>query len=306
MKKVPKKLEEIPPASQEMAQMRKQCLDYHYKEMEALKEVFKEYLIELFFLQHLQGNMMDFLAFKKKHYAPLQAYLRQNDLDIEEEEEEEEEEEGESEVINDEHQSLTGSLVVGPGSATEADPFKRQQVMPPTEQSKRPRLEVGHPGVVFQHPGVNAGVPLQQLMPTVQGGMPPTPQATQLTGQKQSQQQYDPSTGPPVQNAASLHTPPPQLPARLPPASVPATALPSTLQFSQQSQMVEASTQLQIPVKTQQLNAPIPAPLPSQLPAPSSQPAQPALHVPMPGKAQMQTSQLSSQTQVLCGHWLFY
>lgn len=70
MKKVPKKLEEIPPASQEMAQMRKQCLDYHYKEMEALKEVFKEYLIELFFLQHLQGNMMDFLAFKKKHYAP--------------------------------------------------------------------------------------------------------------------------------------------------------------------------------------------------------------------------------------------
>lgn len=138
------------------------------------------------------------------------------------------------------------------------------------------------------------------------GGMPPTPQATQLTGQKQSQQQYDPSTGPPVQNAASLHTPPPQLPARLPPASVPATALPSTLQFSQQSQMVEAPAQLQIPVKTQQLNAPIPAPLPSQLPAPSSQPAQPALHVPMSGKAQMQTSQLSSQTQVLCGHWLFY
>ena len=37
------------------------------------------------------------------------------------------------------------------------------------EQSKRPRLEVGHQGVVFQHPGVNAGVPLQQLMPTVQG-----------------------------------------------------------------------------------------------------------------------------------------
>ncbi|XP_063568435.1 putative EP400-like protein isoform X1 [Pongo abelii] len=96
MKKAPKKLEEIPPASPEMAQMRKQCLDYHYQEMQALKEVFKEYLIELFFLQHFQGNMMDFLAFKKKHYAPLQAYLRQNDLDIEEEEEEH------FEVINDE------------------------------------------------------------------------------------------------------------------------------------------------------------------------------------------------------------
>ena len=89
--------------------MRKQCLDYHYKEMEALKEIFKEYLIELFFLQHLQGNMMDFLAFKKKHYAPLQAYLRQNDLDIEEEEEEEEEEE-KSEVINDEVRQQLSSL----------------------------------------------------------------------------------------------------------------------------------------------------------------------------------------------------
>lgn len=37
------------------------------------------------------------------------------------------------------------------------------------EQSKRPRLEVGHQGAVFQHPGANAGVPLQQLMPTAQG-----------------------------------------------------------------------------------------------------------------------------------------
>nr|BAF82399.1 unnamed protein product [Homo sapiens]BAG52194.1 unnamed protein product [Homo sapiens] len=96
MKKVPKKLEEIPPASPEMAQMRKQCLDYHHQEMQALKEVFKEYLIELFFLQHFQGNMMDFLAFKERLYGPLQAYLRQNDLDIEEEEEEH------FEVINDE------------------------------------------------------------------------------------------------------------------------------------------------------------------------------------------------------------
>uniref|UniRef100_A0A0D9S5M1 HSA domain-containing protein n=1 Tax=Chlorocebus sabaeus TaxID=60711 RepID=A0A0D9S5M1_CHLSB len=96
VKKAPKKLEEIPPASPEMAQMRKQCLDYHYQEMQALKEVFKEYLIELFFLQHFQGNMMDFLAFKERLYGPLQAYLRQNDLDIEEEEEEH------FEVINDE------------------------------------------------------------------------------------------------------------------------------------------------------------------------------------------------------------
>ncbi|MBZ3873370.1 E1A-binding protein p400 [Sciurus carolinensis] len=181
----------------------------------------------------------------------------------------------------------------------EVDPFKRQPAVPPTEQSKRPRLEVGHQGVVFQHPGVNAGVPLQQLMPTVQGGMPPTPQAAQLTGQKQNQQQYDPSTGPPVQNAASLHTPPPQLPARLPPASVPASALPSTLQFSQQPQVLEAQTQPQGPPKTQQLSISVPAPQPSQPPVPPAQASQPALHVPMPGKAQMQTAQLPSQPQTV-------
>lgn len=131
------------------------------------------------------------------------------------------------------------------------------------------------------------------------GGMPPAPQAAQLAGQKQSQQQYDPSTGPPVQNAASLHTPPPQLPGRLPAAGLPTVPLPPALQFSQQPQMVEPQPQLQIPVKTQQPNAPVPAPPPSQLPAPPPQPTPPALHVPMPGKAQMQAPPLSAQPQVL-------
>lgn len=99
MKKMqPKKLEEIAPSNPEVAQLRKQCLEHHAKKMESLKEVFKEYLIELFFLQHLQGNMMDYIAFKKKPCVPLFTYLRQNDLDLEDEEEEEEQ----SEVINDE------------------------------------------------------------------------------------------------------------------------------------------------------------------------------------------------------------
>ncbi|XP_044099505.1 E1A-binding protein p400 isoform X4 [Neovison vison] len=303
VRKAPKKLEEIPPASQELAQMRKQCLDYHYREMEALKEAFKEYLIELFFLQHLQGNMMDFLAFKKKHYAPLQAYLRQNDLDLEEEEEDEEEEEEEeeekSEVINDEQQALAGALVAGAASVAETDPFKRQQAGTPAEPSKRPRLEVGHQGPVFQHPGANAGVPLQQLMPTAQGGMPPAPQAAQLAGQKQSQQQYDPSTGPPVQNAASLHTPPPQLPGRLPPAGLPAAPLPPALHFPQQPPAVEPHVQLQVPAKTPQSNASIPVLPPSQLPVPPPQPVPQSLHAPMPGKAQMQAAQLPSQPQTV-------
>lgn len=94
----PKKLEEIAPPNAEVAQLRKQCLEHHTKKMDSLKDVFKDYLIELFFLQHLQGNMMDYLAFKKKPCVPLFTYLRQNDLDLEDEEEEEEQ----SEVINDE------------------------------------------------------------------------------------------------------------------------------------------------------------------------------------------------------------
>lgn len=102
-KQAAKKLEEIAPSSPEVAQLRRQCVEHHGKRMESLKEVFKEYLIELFFLQHLQGNMMDYVAFKKKPCVPLYTYLRQNDLDLEEEEEEEEQ----SEVINDEVGSLS-------------------------------------------------------------------------------------------------------------------------------------------------------------------------------------------------------
>uniref|UniRef100_A0A8C3NHI8 Uncharacterized protein n=1 Tax=Geospiza parvula TaxID=87175 RepID=A0A8C3NHI8_GEOPR len=287
VKKQPKKLEEIPPANQETAQMRKLCLDHHHKQMEILKETFKECLIELFFLQHLQGNMMDFLAFKKKHCVPLQAYLRQNDLDLEEEEEEEQ-----SEVINDE-QTHTGTPAPGTVSTIEIEAFKRQQqALAPADSSKRPRIEVGRHGMVFQHPGVASGVPLQQLMPTAQGGMPPTPQTVQLTGQKQSQQQYDPSKGPPVQNAASLHTPPPQLPVRLQPANVPMASLPATLQLPQQQpQLVEPPAQPQIQVKIQPQSVPLTA---APLPAPLQQQVPPTIHV--QGQAPSQVSQPQTVT----------
>ncbi|XP_053938233.1 E1A-binding protein p400 isoform X14 [Cuculus canorus] len=251
VKKQPKKLEEIPPANQETAQMRKQCLDHHHKQMEILKETFKECLIELFFLQHLQGNMMDFLAFKKKHCVPLQAYLRQNDLDLEEEEEEEQ-----SEVINDE-QTHTGNPVTGTVNTIEIEAFKRQQALAPA------------------------------------GGMPPTPQTVQLTGQKQSQQQYDPSKGPPVQNAASLHTPPPQLPGRLQPANVPMTSLPAALQLSQQQpQIVESPAQPQIQVKIQPQSVPLTS---APLPAPLQQQVPPAIHV--QGQTPNQVSQPQATIQ---------
>ncbi|XP_072207518.1 E1A-binding protein p400 isoform X4 [Excalfactoria chinensis] len=251
VKKQPRKLEEIPPANQETAQMRKQCLDHHHKQMEILKETFKECLIELFFLQHLQGNMMDFLAFKKKHCVPLQAYLRQNDLDLEEEEEEEQ-----SEVINDEP-THTGTPVTGTVNTIEMEAFKRQQTLTPA------------------------------------GGMPPTPQTVQLTGQKQNQQQYDPSKGPPVQNAASLHTPPPQLPGRLQPVNVPMTSLPAALQISQQQpQIVESPTQPQIQVKIQPQSVPLTS---APLPAPLQQQVPPAIHV--QGQTPNQVSQPQATIQ---------
>lgn len=93
--------------------------------------------------------------------------------------------------------------------------------------------------------------------------MPPNPQTVQIAGQKPIQQQYDPSKGPPVQNAASLHTPPPQLPSRLPQLGLSMAGLPLALsqQQQQQQQMVlEAQVQptgaaLQGQVKLQGLQA---------------------------------------------------
>ncbi|KAM5194408.1 E1A-binding protein p400-like [Mantella aurantiaca] len=88
LKKPTKKLEEIPPANAEDARLRKQCLDHHYKNLIILKENYKDYLIEIFFLQQCQGNMMDYLAFRKKPPLSLHHFLKQNDLDLEVEEEE--------------------------------------------------------------------------------------------------------------------------------------------------------------------------------------------------------------------------
>ncbi|XP_075073303.1 E1A-binding protein p400-like isoform X2 [Mixophyes fleayi] len=299
VRKQSKKLEDIPPATAEDAQMRKQCLEHHHKNMKMLKENFKEYLIELFFLQHFQGNMMDFLTFKKKPSMGLHGYLRQNDLDLEEEEEEEQ-----SEVINDE-QSMAGSGAVGAANAIDIEAFKRQQALTQAvflitaDPSKRPRLDVTRHGMVFQHPGVASGVPLQQLMPTAQGGMPPTPQTVQLTGQKQSQQQYDPSKGPPVQNAASLHTPPPQLPGRVQAPNIPISSLPTALHLAQQQQQQITEGQIQLQVKTQPSGVPIQASSQNQLPSQISQSLQPAFHAQMPITVSQPQSTVQQQTVTL-------
>lgn len=130
------------------------------------------------------------------------------------------------------------------------------------------------------------------------GGMPPTPQVVQIAGQKQNQQQYDPSKGPPVQNAASLHTPPPQLPGRLPQGTLPMAGLPMAL--SQQAQLVENPAQpggqLQAQVKMQ-AGGPVLATVNphTQLQAQLQQQLQPGLHL------QLQPQQQQSQAILQSG-----
>ncbi|XP_034396688.1 E1A-binding protein p400 isoform X2 [Cyclopterus lumpus] len=290
-KQVPKRLEEIAPSTPEIAQLRKLCMEHHTKKMESLKEVFKEYLIELFFLQHLQGNMMDYVAFKKKPCVPLYTYLRQNDLDLEDEEEEEEQ----SEVINDEVKVVTGKdgqAVTPVAIATQlpANVSAAFSVQQPFQGHQ------GTPGGTMTNPGDMDVFKRQQAMHA--GGMPPIPQAIQIAGQKQNQQQYDPSKGPPVQNAASLHTPPPQLPSRLPQSALPMSGLSMTL--AQQAQLVENTAQpggqLQSQVKVQ-TGGPVMTTINphTQLQAQLQQQMQPGLHL------QLQPQQQQSQAILQSG-----
>lgn len=137
------------------------------------------------------------------------------------------------------------------------------------------------------------------------GGMPPTPQAVQIAGQKQNQQQYDPSKGPPVQNAASLHTPPPQLPSRLPQGVVPMASLP--LALSQQPQLVENTTQpvgqLQAAVKVQAGGPVLTAVNPhAQLQAQLQQQMQPGLHLQL--QPQQQQPQALLQPGQAVSHYM--
>lgn len=144
--------------------------------------------------------------------------------------------------------------------------------------------------------------------------MPPTPQAVQIAGQSQNQQQYDPSKGPPVQNAASLHTPPPQLPGRLSQGALPMAGLPMAL--SQQAQCVDntsqPSGQLQAQVKVQASGAVLAAGNPHmQLQAQLQQQLQSGLHLQLQPQQQqsqaiLQTGQVVSLTVGCTGFFFFF
>ncbi|XP_033973679.1 LOW QUALITY PROTEIN: E1A-binding protein p400 [Trematomus bernacchii] len=290
-KQVPKKLEEIAPSTPEISQLRKLCLEHHTKKMDSLKEVFKEYLIELFFLQHLQGNMMDYVAFKKKPCVPLYTYLRQNDLDLEDEEEEEEQ----SEVINDEVKVVTGKdgQAVTPVAIATQLPANVSAAFSVQQQFQGHQVSGG----TITNPGDMDAFKRQQAMA---GGMPPNPQAIQIAGQKPIQHQYDPSKGPPVQNAASLHTPPPQLPGRLPHGALPMAGM--SMSLSQQAQLLENTAQsggqLQAQVKLQAgvLAAVNPH---TQLQAQLQQQMQPGLHLQLQPQQQQPLLQAGQATVAL-------
>lgn len=80
------KLEEKPAATQEIANHRKLILDLKYKNMLDIKEPYIDNLTEMFFLQN-GGNLMDFLAWKKRPTPQLVHFLKSGSLDSDDEEE---------------------------------------------------------------------------------------------------------------------------------------------------------------------------------------------------------------------------
>ena len=78
------KLEEMPPANQEIAAARKLILDERYLQMRELKESYVEHLTECFYLQSGQ-NMMDFLPWKRRPTPQLVEFLKSGRLDSDDE-----------------------------------------------------------------------------------------------------------------------------------------------------------------------------------------------------------------------------
>ena len=76
--------EERPPANAEVAELRQQVLQERLTDIKKLKDNYNNKLTELFFLQN-GGNMMDFLAWKKRPNQQLFVYLSNQRMDDEEE-----------------------------------------------------------------------------------------------------------------------------------------------------------------------------------------------------------------------------
>ncbi|XP_075073344.1 E1A-binding protein p400-like isoform X2 [Mixophyes fleayi] len=227
LKKQAKKLDEIPPATAEDARLRKQCLEHHCRNIKNLKENFKEYLIELFFLQHYQGNMMDFLTFRKKPTILLQAFLRQNDLDLEEEEVEKS-----SLVIATQSMDSPASPVfeIPVAMETQDSCTQRETSIDITQKQLSDSTNSGS-----QSPNVMRGA-VQQPTPGKIGsvctavGMPPLQQSASL-GNRQS----DPAKVSLVPNTASL-----QLSSRTQAPRIPIPSVLPTMNLAQQQLLADS------------------------------------------------------------------
>ncbi|XP_056389152.1 E1A-binding protein p400-like isoform X2 [Hyla sarda] len=235
VKKQAKKLEEIPPSTAEDARLRKQCLEHHYKAIKMLKENYKDYLTELFFLQHCQGNMMDFLAFRKKPTLLLHSFLRQSDLDLEVEEEEVEKSPVVITMQSLDDPSSPASEILS-AMEIQASYVQKETSADPSQLFDPIPSEPGS-----QSPNVTRVVAQQQPTPGKIGsfsatlGMPPSHQTVSL-GNRQNQ----PTKLSVVPNSASLQTV-----SRTAAPRTPVTTVPNTAHLTQQphSESVKAKPQ---------------------------------------------------------------
>jgi E1A-binding protein p400 len=78
------KLDEVPPATPEIANYRKLILEHKHGDLSEIKENYTEHLTELFFLQN-GGNLMDYHQWKKRSPAQLNQFLRSGALDSDDE-----------------------------------------------------------------------------------------------------------------------------------------------------------------------------------------------------------------------------
>ncbi|XP_053327520.1 E1A-binding protein p400-like isoform X2 [Spea bombifrons] len=239
VKKQSKKLEEIPPATQEDARMRKQCLDHHHKTLKALKENFKDYMIELFFLQYFQGNMMDFLAFKKKPTIQLQNYLRQNDLDAEVEEEEGDKSSLHLTQTQDPPESPVSENTIS--METQASSMQRET---PIDAALKPLQDSSES--TSHHLKVTLGIPQTPPTQSKTVGMP----SSETTVAPPNHRQSDPTKVSTMPNSTSLHSP-----SRTQSQKMPITFVPNTLHPTQQQQ--PPVTDAQIKGKTQTSSIPV-------------------------------------------------
>ncbi|XP_064613460.1 helicase SRCAP-like isoform X3 [Liolophura sinensis] len=98
------RVEEKPAATPEIAHQRKLILDSKYKDMGEIRKAYIEHLTELFFLQN-GGNIMDYLAWKKRPTPQLVHFLKSGNLDSDEEDDHQ----IQVKTYNDEVKVLTGA-----------------------------------------------------------------------------------------------------------------------------------------------------------------------------------------------------